>query len=214
MDGKIANHFTGFRYDAQSRITGREYRQGPADGLQSKVEYEYSPDGRRITEVTYDEKNERIRTSLRTMDDKGRIVAFEESSRDWKTHEWIKPRHFRFRYDAKGRVIEQYGEPEKLGTLEDEQSIPAGVVSIVYDDEKGTREIAYSEKGITSQVIQKLDENGAMSALPSVTPTGKISAEVKCSYDARGNWTECKRWAMKEGDRRLSGWWTRSITYR
>jgi YD repeat-containing protein len=212
--GRIANHFVGLRYDARGRITGREYRQGPSDAFQSRVEYEYSAEGQRITEVDYDEKNERIRTSIRILDDRGRIVAFEESARDWKTHEWGPPRHFRFGYDAKGRVIEQNAEPEKAGAFRDEQSIPDGLVSVAYDDEKGTREIIYSGRGIASRTIQKLDGNGAVSGLSSVTPAGKMSAEFECSYDAQGNWTECKRWGVQDGDRRLSGWWSRSITYR
>jgi len=212
--GKISNHFTSFKYDVKGRITGREYRQGPADALQSRTGYEYSPDGRRITEVTYDEKNEPVRMSIRIFDDKGQVVACEEAARDSKTHELGKPRHFRFRYDEKGRVIEQDAEPEKAGTHQDEQSIPAGVVSIAYNDEKETREIAYSANGIDVRVIQNLDENGAITALSSVTPAGKLSAEFECSYDAHGNWTACKRWGVIEGDRRLSGWWTRSMTYR
>jgi hypothetical protein len=212
--GKIANHFSAFLYDAQGRITGREYRQGPADALQLRAEYDYSADGRRISEATYDEKRERIRTSIRTLDEQGRIVSFEESAREWKTHEWGTPRHFRFRYDKKGRLIEQDAEPEKPGTLQDEQSVPAGVVSIAYDEEKGTREISYSAFGMSVRSTQKLDGNGAISMLSSVTPAGKIGAEFECSYDAHGNWTECKRWGLKDADRRLSGWWTRSITYR
>jgi YD repeat-containing protein len=212
--GKVQNHFTNFRYDAQGRIKAREYHQGPADALQSRVEYDYSADGRRISEVTFDEKNERIQTSVRAVDERGQVSEYEFANRDWKTHEWNKPRHFRFKYDEKGRMTEQDADPEKPGTFQDEQSIPAGKVSIVFDDEKGTREIAYSLDGTEVHSRQKLDENGAIVEMSVSSRAGGISAVFECSYDAHGNWTECKRWGEKDGERRMSGWWTRNITYR
>lgn len=212
--GKVQNHFTKLIYDAQGRTRGHEYRQGPADALQSRVEYEYAPDGKRISEVMYNEKSERWQTTVRVLDERGRVAEVEYANRDWKSHEWNKPRHFRFKYDEKGRMIEQDADPEKPGTPQDEQSVPAGKVFIVYDDEKGTRAITYSKDGVELRSMQKLDENGAIAQMSISSPAGEIGAVFDCSYDARGNWTECKRWGEKDGARRMSGWWTRNITYR
>jgi hypothetical protein len=214
--GKFEDHFTGLRYDRQGRVAGSEYRHGPDDALQYRMEYEYLPDGRHIRAVLWDMNNEPYRKSTRTLDEKGRVTGFEETTREWTTHKWSEPRQCTFRYDEKGRLIEQEvrAEDAERRSHEENEPIPAGKVSLSYDDANRTRKIEYSGNGIAIKTTQTLDENGGISAMSVVTPGEELRVEFECTYDDHDNWTECKRWGVQQGNRSLSGWWTRKITYR
>lgn len=209
------NHYMNLKYDARGRPIGSEYHQGPQDAMQSRVEYQYSQDGKSVTSIEYSESGERLRSTIRSLDEKGQVIGVEFEERDWKTHKWKEPQHLKLTYDGRGRMIEQDGEAV-VGELQDEQSIPPGKVRILYDDAQSTREISLEDGGKRIVSTARLDKDGAILAL-SVSGVGDYYAlqmEFECVYDARGNWTECKRWATKGNERTLSGQWQRTITYR
>jgi hypothetical protein len=209
------NHYTNITYDAEGRPLTSEYHQGPGDQLQSRVEYQYSADGKKITAVTYDQSAEKLALRTTILDEKGRAVGFDFSERDWKTHQMKKPRRLSFSYDERGRLTEQDAD-EDPAAQQDEQSIPDGKVRITYDDATGTRHIAYEGGGSRIASATRLDENDAILAI-TFSASGQPnppSAEFVCVYDAHGNWTECKRWATQGSERKVTGSWQRTITYR
>jgi hypothetical protein len=214
LAGKVNQHFAILKYDAQGRVELSEHRQGPDDTLFARREYDYSSDGRRITETRRDEKGRIMQTRVSSLDANGRVVEFEWALRDSKTGMMRDPRRFRFKYDEKGRVIEQDADPEPPGTAQDEQTIPAGKMTIVYDDANSRRTASFPFGGGEARSTLTLDENGAVKGLSIPTPVGIMKTAIECTYDTHGNWTECKRWATQGSERRMSGWWTRIITYR
>jgi len=213
LGGKINQHFANIRYDAQGRVLSSEHRQGPDDTLFLRSEYEYSADGLRIAETRRDEKNQIMQTRASRLDGGGRVVEFQWSFRSSRTGQLGTPRAFRFKYDEKGRVTEQDSDPEAPNT-QDEQTIPAGKMEILYDDAKRMRTVTFPFGGGEVRSTQTFDENGAVVGLFLPLPPEIVKAAIECTYDAHGNWTECKRWATQGSERRMSGWWTRRITYR
>jgi hypothetical protein len=212
---KSENHYTNFRYDPKGRLIAVEYRQLAADALQSRTQYKYGEDGKHLEEDRYDDGGELIWVWTRTFDDMGHVVEASVKNRDWKTKQWTAPIHVVFRYDAKGRLIEQATDPYKLEPDGSEQSIPPGKVSVVYDDTKHTRETSYTDGNERIGSIVQLDEGGATlrySMTGNDAPALQLSLE--CKYDSHGNWTECLEWVTGAGQRTMKERWTRTIAYR
>ena len=96
------------------------------------------------------------------------------------------------------------------------ESIPPGKITLTYDDAGHTREISYAHDGETMISKVRLDEAGATLAWGMSTERSEPSfqAELECSYDTHGNWTECRRWVTEGSRRQDNGLWRRTITYR
>ena len=212
----LENHFANVKYDRESRLTSFEYRQDPKDELQSRTEYTYEDDGRTIREVEYDEKGERLRTWTMGLD-QGRVIRVDFAERDWKSKEWKTPQRVGFRYDAKGRLVEQDAETDKLEGPGVEHAIPPGKVAISYDDTNQTRQSRYSDGSEQMNSVARLDETGAILAWGMSTgESGDATFQmvVDGTYDSRGNWTECTRWQTTGAVRKMMGLWRRTINYR
>jgi len=95
--------------------------------------------------------------------------------RDWTSKQWTDPIHVAFRYDAKGRLIEQATDPYKLEPTGSEQSIPRGKVSLTYDDTKHTRETSYTDGSERIGSVLQFDAAGASIGY-SLTGTGETGS--------------------------------------
>jgi hypothetical protein len=208
----LENHYTNYKYDRQGYLINMEYHQGADDVLLNRTEYKYS-DPHTIEIIKYDADAEALRPEIRTLDDEGRVVKAEIRERDWKTHQWKTPLHVTFRYDIKGRLIEQ--ATDQYDPKDNEHALPPGKVTLVYDDKKRTRETSYSDgkDGLSSTV--QFDEDGSIIATNTALASGEVNqAVLECNYDTYGNWTECRQWVASEGDRHMNKLWRRAITYR
>lgn len=85
---------------------------------------------------------------------------------------------------------------------------------LVYDDEKGTRETSYKDGSEIIVSKARLDENGAILGLSTVVRGAEVTVDLVCTSDSHGNWTECKRWAGRGGESKLTGLWQRTLSYR
>ena len=96
-----------------------------------------------------------------------------------------------------------------------EQEIPPGKITVVYDDARHTKQTSYtSDEGQMLSTIQ-MDEQGlaiATSTNVSGTPAEAMSLEFE--NDDHGNWTTCRRYVISGPNRKQTGLWTRTITYR
>jgi hypothetical protein len=210
----LQNHFTNFKFDSRARVSSVEYRQGKDDALLYRAEYIYRDGARKLDIIEYDANEERLRSQVRTLDEHGRIVEVEFKERDWKTKAWKAPMLVSFRYDPKDRLIEQATEPYEMGAG-DQQSIPPGKVTIIYDDANHTMERTGSDgksKMISKATVDQVGDIVALSLEANGQPV--LSVAMDCIYDTRGNWTECKRWATQGSERRMTGVWRRNIVYR
>ena len=212
---KSENHYTNFRYDSKGRLIGLDYRQLGDDALQSRAEYKYAIDRQHVEMDEYDASGELIWVRTRILDEAGRIAETSIKNRDWTSKQWTVPIHVTFRYDAKGRLIEQATDPYQLERAGSEQSIPPGKISLVYDDLAHTRETSYTDGREQIGSIVQLDEAGATLGY-RMTRNGAIALQLslECKYDSHGNWTECLQWVSSEGQRKMNERWTRAITYR
>jgi hypothetical protein len=208
-------HYTNFKYDAEGRLTGNDYRGGPDDVLGGRVEYRYAKDGKTITTLKYYAHGVLSESQVLTLDETGQIVELVLSKLNGNRG-LKRAKHIRFRYDVRGRLIEQDTDPFEIDPSSSEWPPAPGKVLIAYDDAKGTREISYTyhDEHIVSKV--RMDESGAIVEWSGGPPLGEVPFEShsECTSDTHGNWTECKQWGIKKGERELSGWWTRAITYR
>jgi hypothetical protein len=215
----IENHYTNFRYDSQGRLIGMDYRQKPGDKLQSRTEYKYAKDGKQLEEDRSEASGEQFQVQTRIIDDKGRIAEVFIKSRDWESKQWKPPVHVVFRYDTKGRLIEQATDPYTLGNDAAEQSIPVGKVSVVYDDAKHTRETSYTDGKERLGSVLQFDAAGATIGYSttgySLIGSGQtVKLSLDCKYDEQENWTECFQWVTRDGQRRMNERWKRVVTYR
>lgn len=212
---KLQNHLTKVTYNSGSRLTSLEYHQGPADELFSRTEYTYQDSGNLIRMVENGAHGEQLQVVTSVLKD-GRVAAAEYAEWDSKTKRLNKPQRVTFRYDAKARLIEQDAqadEPEGPGS---EESIPPGKVALTYDDARHTRTMSYAhgDESMISKI--RTDDTGATMAWGMSVGQSEPSfqAELECSYDAHGNWTECRRWVTEGTRRQDNGLWRRMITYR
>jgi hypothetical protein len=93
--------------------------------------------------------------------------------------------------------------------------LPPGKVVLVYDDAQHSRTISYSsqEGSLRSTVVS--DTSGAAIAQALEEGTGgALNMKLECTYDDHGNWTHCERVVQASGNRKLTGAWQRSVTYR
>jgi hypothetical protein len=254
-DGKIAdwNEWQRWSYDKNGRLS--EFRAGKdKEELNDFVNFRYDAEGRplgyeryaqTLTEISY-LRNQITRSDLRKyqhskffeqvqiVDDQGRVTDLRVSDLSGGQ---LKPwYHVAFKYDDKGRVIEQQTEPFKLGDGDDYSPVPGKLV-VEYNDEKQSGEQKFY--GIDGKLALhtrfEYDRDGVLTKLRIIDAAGKerpgsesfVDAQYKSStrsggveweviYDDHGNWTERRRWfSPADGTPRIMTRLIRqTITYR
>jgi hypothetical protein len=208
---ELQNHDTNFKRDEQGRLMSFEYRQGAKDELSSRTEFRYSADGKTVDSALYGATGDEIRTSTQTTDDLGLVVLAVIRERDWRTKKPKTPIKVAFKYDSRGRLLEQNTDAYKVEKTGSEFELPPGKVSIVYDDLKHTKTTTYSnEEGtLTSNLTYGAD--GATIGYAGGTKDEFYDMMLDCKYDSHGNWTTCQMSNRAGGT--PAKMWRRTIQY-
>ena len=212
---EIENHDLNFTRDGEGRLTGFEYRQGPKDEPGQRTAIIYSDAGKTATTIHYNmQTGEETDSLIQKMDDEGRVIHVEIRERDWQTKKPKTPLGVTFRYDQKGRLVEQNTDPHEFERAGSEEELPPGKISIAYDDVKQTKTTEYKnqEGSLTSTLT--LDGNGATIGIIAGTPGELTNIRIDCVYDDHGNWTTCRQVAQVSGINTVGKTWRRTITYR
>jgi hypothetical protein len=212
---QIQNHVTNFRRDRQGRLTSYEYRQGSKDELSSRTEYRYSADSKTVDLTRYDETGGVVQSSTQTIDDQGHVVMAVVRERDWRTKQMKTPLKIAFRYDGKGRLIEQDTGAHEFDGAGSEHELPPGKVSIAYDDVKHTKTTSYSGDDGLLALTETRTVSGATTAyVVGGTKDMTLDTVIHCTEDSHGNWTKCQLIVKTGGVDRVEKMWRRAITYR
>jgi hypothetical protein len=201
----VINDCVNFKYDEKGRPLGYE------EYAQTLTEISYT--GNKIA-MSRLRKYQRLKfyEQIQTLDGKGRVVDLKVS--DMNTRQ-LKPRfHVAFKYDDKGRVVEQSTDPFKLGSGDDYFPLPGKVV-VDFDDEKRSGEQKYYDPDgkLVLHTKFEFDRDGILTKLRILDDSGKervggetfVDPQYKSKttpgdleweiiYDDRGNWTERRRW--------------------
>ncbi len=212
---QIQNHDTNFKRDAKGRLTSYEYRQGPKDELFSRTELRYSNDGKTVDITQFDAARAIVQSTTEGLDDHGRVVTTVIRDRDWQTKQIKTPLKVSFRYDQKGRLIEQDTDAHEFDKAGSEQELPPGKVSIAYDDLKNTKTTSYSGAEGSLVLTVTRNANGATITFTGGTDGARLDGVIDCAYDSHGNWTTCR--LTSGGPPAVDSvvkMWRRTITYR
>jgi len=227
-DKEEMNDYVNFRYDSKGRPLGYE--------LYAQTLTEISYEGNKITLSRLQKyQGRKFFEQVQVVDDKNRVIDLKVS--DLSAGQLKLWYHVTFKYDDKGRVIEQNTDPFKLGDGDDYSPLPGRLV-VVYDDEKHSGEqkfydiggklalhtaLEFDRDGIPTKV-RVFDASGTertagdMFVDPqthkATTHPGSVEWEV--IYDDRDNWTERRRWFRPaDGSSRIMTRLIRqTITYR
>jgi hypothetical protein len=210
---QIQNHDTNFKRDAKGRLTGYEYRQGPKDELFSRTELRYSADGKTVDFTQYDAAGAVIQSRTQTVDDQGHVVMAVIRDRDWRTKQMKTPVKVAFRYEGKGRLIEQDTDAHEFDKSGSEGELPPGKISIAYDDVKHTKTTSYSgDEGLLALTVTR-NASGATIGFVGGTKGMTLDTVIHCTDDSHGNWTTCQQIVKTGGVDRVEKMWRRTITY-
>lgn len=149
---------------------------------------------------------------MQLVDDGKRVIDLKVS--DLSGGQLTQWYHVKFKYDEKGRVVEQNTDQFKLGSGDDYSPLPGKLV-VEYNDEKHSGEqrfydtdgklvlhttFTFDRDGISTK-LRVLDASGKEQAGSElfVAPQYKSSiragyVEWEIIYDHHGNWTERRRW--------------------
>jgi hypothetical protein len=210
---QIQNHDTNFKRDAEGRLTSFEYRQGPNDELFTRTELRYSDQGRTANITEYDASGEIVHATTQTLDGQGHVVTAVVSYRDSKTKKMTPPLKAVFRYDGKGRLVEQDTDAHSADDA-DEEDLPPGKVFIDYDDAKHTKTTSYSGSDGSLGMVILSNEGGVTTGFGLQTAGEQLFNFIDCLYDGHGNWTACRQFAKKPAGNAVVKMWRRKITYR
>ena len=211
---QIQNHDTNFKRDSQGRLTSYEYRQGPKDELFSRTELRYSADGKAADVTDYDASGAVITSWTQTVDEQGHVAMLIIRDRDWQTQQMKAPVKIAFRYDEKGRLIEQDTDAHASDDSTGEGEPPPGMVSIAYDDAKHTKTTTYAgDEGLLALTVTQ-NARGATVRFVGGMNGRTLDTLVNCTYDTHGNWTTCQQIDQTSGGHRVERMWRRTITYR
>jgi hypothetical protein len=120
-----------------------------------------------------------------------------------------------FRYDERGRLVEQTTDALKFSDSGAEQDMPPGSISIAYDDRLRTKTTKYSvpnEGALESVVMQ--DESGTTIGYSLKGAGERVSTKLECQYDRLANWTSCRQIVESQGQKVVKQEFRRTITYR
>jgi hypothetical protein len=231
---ELHNHYLNFKYDAQNHLTAFEYRQGAKDEPFSRTEIEYN--GILVHTQTTEPDFGMQTSEVQVLDDSGHVAELRYSEPGEKIGE-RRLFHVAFKYDDKGRVVEQVTDPFKLQSGDDSEPIP-GKVTVRYENDKHSSELEYFEPNgkMVLRIVSQLDQDGAVRSERVFDGTGKEKppsttvanlktkqlenrsgmSEWEIAYDARGNWTERRLWFTPAdgGSRVLQQFVRQIITYR
>ena len=234
QDKEERNHYLNFKYDSSGRLLGCEYRQSGADWPFNFTEVTYV--GNSVVESSLDENRHKIYEQVQGVDSSNRAIDLKVSDmNEGSLKLWY---HVAFKYDEKGRVIEQKTDPFKVGDGDDYSPYP-GKLLVRYDDEKHTGEqefydidgkmalhtrFAFDHDG-TPTKFSLLDSSGKEKTATELFPvdpqthksqTRPGTVEWEVIYDDHGNWTERRRWFTPAdgGGRVMTRLVRQAVTYR
>lgn len=227
------NHYSNFKYDAQGRSLGYEYRDSKFGGPPTFTDVAYS--GKTVTLSRLDANGRKFFEQVQILDDKGWVIDLRVSDlSDAQLKQWY---HVMFKYDEKNRVIEQSTDPFKLGSGDDYSPIPGKLV-VEYNDAKhsGEQNFFDTDGKLLLHTIFGFDHDGALTWLRVVDAFGKEQmgsdpfldpqshkvrdrpgrVEWDVTYDDHGNWIERRRFfTPADGSPRiLTRFIRQNITYR
>jgi hypothetical protein len=226
-DKEEINDYVNFKYDAKGRPLGYE--------LYAQTLTEISYQGKHITLSEFTKyQHHKFFEQVQMLDDKGRVADLRVS--DLSGGELTLWYHVAFKYDDKGRVIEQQTDPFKVGSGDDYSPIP-GRLTVEYDDEKqsGEQKFYDTDGKLVLRTKIEYDRDGVITKLRLIDPSGKErvggetfideqrkatmrsgNVEWEVIYDDHGNWTERRRWfTPADGSPRIMTRLVRQvITYR
>jgi hypothetical protein len=226
-DKQEMNDYVDFRYDAKGRPIGYE--------LYAQTLTEIAYEGNKITLSRF-QKDQRRKffEQVQLVDDGKRVIDLKVSDlTGGQLTQWY---HVKFKYDGKGRVVEQSTDPFKLGSGDDYSPLPGKLV-VEYNDEKHSGEqkfydadgklglhttFAFDRDGIFTK-LRVLDASGTEQTGSEIFVDPQYNSSVRAGnveweviYDDHGNWTERRRWfAPADGSPRIMTRLVRqTITYR
>jgi hypothetical protein len=232
-DGKFANwnEWQRWTYDKNGRLA--EFKAGrDKQEMNDYVNFKYDPRGRplgyelyaqTLTEISYDDN----KITLSRMQEYGRRKFFEQVQlvedakrvvdlkvSDLSGGQLTQWYHVKFKYDEKGRVVEQNTDPFKMGSGDDYSPLPGKLV-VEYNDEKhsGEQKFYDTEGKLVLRTSFTFDRDGIFTKLRVLDASDKeqtgseifVDPQFKSSihagnveweiiYDDHGNWTERRRW--------------------
>lgn len=209
----IQNHELGFQYDNQGRLLSFEYRQGADDKLFSRTEVSYSAAGKTVVMTKKYAGTNIIDRSTSTLDEQGHVVRVVPESEGRSTPEQVK--NVVFRYDEKGRLVQQTANVTTFGGTGSEDDLPPGTISIAYDDKIHTKTTKYSFPNEGSiEVVMTRDDGGATLGYTLAGAAQHSSMKLDCEYDRFANWTSCQQVVNNNGQKYVKERFRRTITYR
>jgi len=229
----LGNHYLNFAYDDQGRVLRWERREGGADRPAGHTEVNYK--GNSVETSEFNAGGREVSLQVQVLNEAGRVVDLEFSdSSKGELKLWY---HSRFKYDDKGRVIEQDTDPYDFDAGSDYAPLPGKLVAQYDDSQHTVDQKFYEPEGkLVIHAIGQLDRDGFLIAYrvfdrsntegPGsdfvLNPkTGKLQIQKgnvawEVTYDDFGNWTERKRWFSPAdgGPRILVSRVTQTVTYR
>lgn len=221
------SHESNFKYDAGGRLLGYETID---ESTFTKISYA----GKTVTITGFDTNRRKSIEEVQVLDDRGRIVDLKVSLFPSQRQPWY---HVRFKYDERGRLLEQKTDPFEWNADDDDVPL-AGKLVVHYDDKKHSGEqklydpdgkmifharFEFDRKGTITK-LQKLDEFGKEIPGEEDFPDPKTDTtesrlgniEWEIIYGDHGNWTEQRRWfSPSDGSARIMTMLIRQkITYR
>jgi hypothetical protein len=210
----MQNHDSNFKRDGEGRLISFEYRQGAEDELFSRTEFRYSHGGRTIDSTLYDAAGEETRSTTEGLDDKGQVVWVAIRERGRRAKKPGAPVKVAFRYDVKGRLLEQDTDAHNFVAAGGEHELPPGKVSITYDDVKHTKTTTYADgEGLLTSTAG-YNSGGAIIAMSNRSHDASFDVRLECAYDEYKNWTACQQTANRSGVNTAEKMWRRTIIYR
>jgi hypothetical protein len=203
-DKQEMNDYINFKYDPKGRPLGYE--------LYAQTLTEISYTGNKIT-LSRMQKNQRLEffEQAQVVDDKGRVIDLSVSDGN-PLKPWY---HVTFKYDDRGRVVEQSTDPFKLGSGDDYCPIPGKLV-VNYDDVKHSGEQRFydADGKLVLHTTFEFDRDEILTKLRVLDASGKEqtgvetlvdpeshktitrpgNVEWEVVYDDHSNWTERRRW--------------------
>lgn len=209
----IENHELGFQYDSQGRLLALDYRQGANDQPFSHTQISYSNDGRTVIVTKTFTGTKIVDRSTRVLDDQGRVVQVKFASEGREPNDQAK--NVVFRYDGKGRLVEQTTDATKFSQSGAELDLPPGTISIVYDDKAHTKRTKYSFPGEGSiEAVVTQDDDGNTIGFALKGGPQEFTSKLDCEYDRFGNWTSCRQTVEGQRQKFVKEQFRRTITYR